>query len=102
MSDDVVLLDRDGAVAVVTLNRPGHGNALSTAVKTGLVDVLGEVAADGAVRAVVLTGAGPTFSVGQDLRELGEALRDDPATAGETVELHYNPITLLLATMPKP
>ncbi|RNL61969.1 enoyl-CoA hydratase [Nocardioides marmoriginsengisoli] len=97
-----VLLERDGAVAVVTLNRPQAGNALSTAAKDALLAALREVADDESVRAVVLTGAGSTFSVGQDLRELDQALKEDPASAGETVERHYNPITLLLATMPKP
>jgi 2-(1,2-epoxy-1,2-dihydrophenyl)acetyl-CoA isomerase len=100
MSD--VLVERDTATAVITLNRPQHGNALSTAAKEGLLTALSTVAADDTVRAVVLTGAGSTFSVGQDLRELDRALKEDPASAGETVERHYNPITLLLATMPKP
>jgi 2-(1,2-epoxy-1,2-dihydrophenyl)acetyl-CoA isomerase len=93
-----VAIERDGAVAVVRIERP----ALGLAVKTGLLAALREVAADDAVRAVVLTGTGTVFSLGQDLRELSEALRADPAAAGETVEAHYNPITLLLATMAKP
>lgn len=102
MTEPVVLLEQDGAVGVVTINRPAAGNALNVAVKEALVETLSEVARDDAVRAVVLTGAGPVFSVGQDLRELDAALRENPATAGLTVERHYNPITLLLATMPKP
>jgi 2-(1,2-epoxy-1,2-dihydrophenyl)acetyl-CoA isomerase len=78
------------SVAVVRLAGP----ALSLAVKTELRDRLREVAADDAVRAVVLTGTGSVFSRGQDLTEI--------ATAAETLETHFNPITLLLATMPKP
>ena len=99
--NDVVLTVAD-SVAVVRLNRPDHRNALSDALKSGLLDALREVADDASVRAVVLTGAGPAFTVGQDLGELHRALESDPETAGETVEKHYNPITLLLATMPKP
>lgn len=102
MSDVVTLSIRPNGVAVVRLNRAAAGNALSTALKSDLVDLLGKVAVDDAIRAVVLTGAGSTFTVGQDLGELHQALREDADSAGETVELHYNPITLLLATMPKP
>ncbi|WDZ83661.1 enoyl-CoA hydratase/isomerase family protein [Micromonospora cathayae] len=97
-----VRVERDGATATVRLHRPDAGNALDLAVKSALLDALREVAADDAVRAVLLTGSGPAFCVGQDLRELDAALRTDPAGAADTVEAHYNPITVLLATMPKP
>ncbi|MBM7517466.1 enoyl-CoA hydratase/isomerase family protein [Nocardioides nitrophenolicus] len=101
MSDEV-LLDRDGATAIVTLHRPDAGNAFSTALKSALVEALREVGSDDAVRAVVLTGAGSVFTVGQDLREAVQALQANPARAGDTVLAHYNPITLALASMPKP
>jgi 2-(1,2-epoxy-1,2-dihydrophenyl)acetyl-CoA isomerase len=57
-----------------------------------------------AVRAVVLTGAGSrAFCVGQDLREhIGLFQGDDAEKMWRTVPEHYSPITLLLATMPKP
>lgn len=97
-----VLLDVADGVALVRLNRPAQGNALNTALKTALLSALRKTAGDEAVRAVVLTGEGEAFTVGQDLRELRQALAADPGRAGETVEKHYNPITLLLATMPKP
>jgi len=99
---DVLLDVRGDGVAVVELNRPEQRNALSTSLKTALLEALQQVAADESVRAVVLTGAGSAFTVGQDLGELATDLRADPASVGATVELHYNPITLLLATMPKP
>lgn len=102
MIDAVTLCLRRDGVALVRLNRPTAQNALSTAVKADLLDVLTKVALDEEVRAVVLTGAGSTFTVGQDLAELHQALATNPARAAETVELHYNPITSLLATMPKP
>ncbi|MGW2222140.1 enoyl-CoA hydratase/isomerase family protein [Nonomuraea sp. NPDC001684] len=102
MDDTPVLLERDGAVAVVTLNRPDHRNALNDGLKQALRRALEEVAADDSVRAVLLTGAGRAFCVGQDLAEHAEALRADPGHAFDTVEADYAPVVRLLATMPKP
>ncbi|WP_051218405.1 enoyl-CoA hydratase/isomerase family protein [Nocardioides insulae] len=97
-----VLLERRGAVAEVTLNRPDQHNALDVALKERLVDVLADLADDVSVRAVVLTGAGRSFCVGQDLGEHAHLLHSDPATAFGTVGAHYSPIVSALATMPKP
>jgi 2-(1,2-epoxy-1,2-dihydrophenyl)acetyl-CoA isomerase len=93
-----VTLERDGAVASVVLPGP----ALSLAVKEGLLSSLREAAADDKVRAVVLTGTGRAFCVGQDLAEHAAALDQDPATALDTVREHYNPTATALTTMPKP
>jgi len=98
----VLLVSLDGGVATVTLNRPDRGNGLTTELKERLLDALGNVGDDPAVRAVVLTGSGRSFCVGQDLGEHAEALRSDASTAFETVKRHYNPIVALLAGMPKP
>ncbi|GAA0248940.1 enoyl-CoA hydratase/isomerase family protein [Cryptosporangium japonicum] len=97
-----VLLERDGAAAIVTLNRPARRNALDAATKTALHAALAEVAADDGVRAVLLTGAGSAFCVGQDLGEHADALRADAATAFDTVERDYAPVVRLLTTMDKP
>jgi 2-(1,2-epoxy-1,2-dihydrophenyl)acetyl-CoA isomerase len=97
-----VLVEREQAVATVTLNRPDSHNALTVEAKQALVAALEEVAADADVRAVILTGAGRSFCVGQDLGEHAAALDADPATAFDTVALHYSPIVTALATMPKP
>ncbi len=67
MNDDLVL-DRAGAVATVRMNRPESMNSLSRSLKDALVDVLGQLEQDETVRAVVLTGTGRGFCVGQDLR----------------------------------
>lgn len=97
-----VLHTVEGGVAIVTLNRPGRRNALDRATKVALRDRLRGVAADDAVRAVVLTGAGTAFCVGQDLAEHAAALRADPARAFDTVTEHYSPVVEELATMAKP
>ena len=73
---------RDGAVATVILPGP----ALSLAVKESLLAALTDVAADDEVRAVVLTGNGRAFCVGQDLAEHAAALDQDAATALDTVQ----------------
>ena len=95
-------VDRDGSVAIVTIDRADRRNALDAETKVALRDALASVASDEAVRAVVLTGAGPAFCVGQDLGEHAAALQADAATAFDTVDEHYSPIVVSLATMPKP
>ena len=97
-----VLLQIEGAVATVLINRPEQRNALDAAAKALLLERLGQAAADDSIRAVVLTGAGSAFCVGQDLGEHAQALAADPATAFDTVDQDYNPVITLLATMPKP
>jgi 2-(1,2-epoxy-1,2-dihydrophenyl)acetyl-CoA isomerase len=99
---DTVLISASEGVATVTLNRPEALNSLTLELKETLLEALRQVAADPAARAVVLTGAGRGFCAGQDLREHGELLAaGDPAPLN-TVERHFNPILLALATMPKP
>jgi 2-(1,2-epoxy-1,2-dihydrophenyl)acetyl-CoA isomerase len=98
---DSVLLEADGAVATVTINRPQARNALTAEAKVALLKALRECSVDDRIRAVVLTGAGPAFCSGQDLREHAELLEaGQPAL--ETVRLHYNPIVETIATMAKP
>lgn len=97
-----VVVERDGTVATVRLNRPDAMNALDTPTKEALLAALTEVADDEAVRCVVLTGSGRAFCVGQDLREHVQLLTSDDPSLWETVPKHYNPIAELLATMNKP
>lgn len=98
-----VRTELDGAVATVVLDRPAAMNSMTTPAKEQLLAALRAVADDDAVRCVVLTGTGRAFSVGQDLREHAEVLASgDLSSLWATVPEHYNPISLLLATMPKP
>ncbi|CAN5381567.1 enoyl-CoA hydratase-related protein [soil metagenome] len=99
---DVLLVDRSDGVATLTLNRPESMNSLSVELKVALRDTLADVAEDDSVRAVVLTGTGRGFCVGQDLGEhIGLLQAGDPAPLS-TVRDHFNPVTLLLTQMPKP
>ncbi|MFM5918293.1 MAG: enoyl-CoA hydratase [Novosphingobium sp.] len=69
---DLVLVERSGGVALVTLNRPEAMNALSRGLRAALAEAMTELDADYGVRAVVLTGAGTrAFTAGLDLKELG-------------------------------
>lgn len=104
VAEPAVLIDRDSdpAVAVVTLNRPDRYNALTVELKEALLAAVTDVAGDEAVRAVVLTGAGTAFCVGQDLGEHAAALDADPAGALGTVRRHYNPLIRTITEMPKP
>jgi 2-(1,2-epoxy-1,2-dihydrophenyl)acetyl-CoA isomerase len=99
---DELLVERAEGVATVTLNRPESMNSLSLTLKEALLSELTDLARDDSVRAVVLTGNGRGFCVGQDLREHVALLEaGDPAPL-RTVVQHYNPIVVTLATMPKP
>ncbi len=65
-------------IATLTLDRPERKNALSVELRDRLADVLDALAAESAVRVVVLTGAGDVFSAGFDLKEFDAAI-EDPA-----------------------
>lgn len=96
-----VLYAVSDAVATITLNRPDAMNGLNTAVKEGLLAAVRRAAENTAVRAVILTGTGRAFCVGQDLKEHRQALASG-RELGDTVTQHYNPTVLTLATMDKP
>jgi enoyl-CoA hydratase/carnithine racemase len=64
-----LLLDREGPLAVVTLNRPERRNALSLDLMLELIECLNQIAASDA-RAVILAAAGKAFSSGHDLSEM--------------------------------
>ncbi|HTC29411.1 MAG TPA: enoyl-CoA hydratase/isomerase family protein, partial [Candidatus Acidoferrum sp.] len=65
-----VTFERDGDVAVITLNRPQKRNALSLAMMRELDAALAAAGADAGVHAVIVRGNGPAFSAGHDLSEL--------------------------------
>jgi 2-(1,2-epoxy-1,2-dihydrophenyl)acetyl-CoA isomerase len=88
---------RDGAVLTITLNRPDVLNAFNAAMHRALAGAL-EEAADASVRAVVLTGAGRGFCVGQDLTEFREA----PGDIGDRLRNNYHPNVLAIRQLEKP
>jgi 2-(1,2-epoxy-1,2-dihydrophenyl)acetyl-CoA isomerase len=100
MSDGIDYQVAD-AVATITMNRPEALNALTVAMKVALIAALQRAAEDDGVRAVVVTGAGRGFCVGQDLKEHVAGLESGDRDL-DTVTLHYNPIVEAITSMPKP
>ncbi len=88
---------RDGSVLTITLNRPDVLNAFNTAMHLGFGAALKE-AREPEIRAVVLTGAGRGFCVGQDLAEFREA----PGDIGERLRSNYHPNVLAIRALEKP
>ncbi|RYD82419.1 MAG: enoyl-CoA hydratase/isomerase family protein, partial [Sphingomonadales bacterium] len=79
----VLLLEREGAVAKITLNRPDAANAFDMALGRALLDAAIEVDADASVRAVVLTGAGKMFCAGGDIGVMSSSGDKVGAVIGE-------------------
>jgi 2-(1,2-epoxy-1,2-dihydrophenyl)acetyl-CoA isomerase len=88
---------RDGAVLTITLNRPDVLNALDAGAHAALAAAL-ERARDPEIRAVVLTGAGRGFCVGQDLEEFRSGARD----VAERLRTQFNRHALALRALEKP
>jgi len=99
MTVPTVLYDSADGVATITLNRPEVLNALDDALMRALREALDRAAADDAVRAVVLTGAGRGFSSGADLASVPPGPDLD---LGRMLRERYHPVIQTLRTMPKP
>lgn len=101
MSDyQTILYSVDEAVATICLNRPERRNALTTQLLDELRHAFETAAADPAVRAIVLTGAGPTFCSGQDLSMFTGKLEGH--TVRDAILKHYKPLILGMVELPKP
>ena len=92
-------IEVDGAVATITLDRPDALNALTVPLKEELRSTFERLGSDGAVRAVVLTGAGRAFCAGQDLRE---RLQPDALPLEDEIRARYNPLIRAMRALPKP
>jgi 2-(1,2-epoxy-1,2-dihydrophenyl)acetyl-CoA isomerase len=94
-----VLVDIQGAVAAITLNRPDKFNAFDRPMALLLQQILDDCVANPAVRCLYLTGSGKAFCAGQDLAEL---VGDNPPGFEQILSEHYNPIVQRLRAIPKP
>jgi 2-(1,2-epoxy-1,2-dihydrophenyl)acetyl-CoA isomerase len=93
-----VEVTREGAVLTITLNRPDVLNALNRSVHAALGAALKEAADDASVRAVVITGAGRGFCVGQDLQEFRGGTRD----VADNLRTNYHPNVRAIRALRKP
>lgn len=98
--ESVLLVERDGPVATLTMNRPATRNALDPELLQALGEGLHSVADDRAVRAVVLTGAGDAFCSGADLKG---ALNDLEAGADLSPRIgQFHALIRVIVHTPKP
>jgi enoyl-CoA hydratase len=79
-TDGPILVESDGAVRIVTLNRPEHANAVNNEMHRAFSRIWSTLADDEDARAVVLTGAGSAFSAGGDLVEWNKNYVENPVT----------------------
>jgi 2-(1,2-epoxy-1,2-dihydrophenyl)acetyl-CoA isomerase len=96
----MILAQRDGAIARLTLNRPDRLNSFTLAMLGELSDALSDLDGDDSVRVVVLTGAGRGFCAGQDLTD--HAAVDDSRAIRSVVERHYNPVVRQIRALRQP
>jgi 2-(1,2-epoxy-1,2-dihydrophenyl)acetyl-CoA isomerase len=104
MSDLVLLEVREG-VATLTLNRPEKRNAMNDDMRTQFIAALESVAADAAIRALVLTGAGKGFCAGGDIAGMQQRMQapaGEIAFAGWHRQQRVHRAQALLHSLPKP
>ncbi|MBT8084304.1 MAG: enoyl-CoA hydratase/isomerase family protein [Woeseia sp.] len=93
-----VRYEQDGAVAVITINRPDAMNSFNTALRLDLRAAFEHAEAASSVRVVVLTGEGRSFSAGADLK----SSMDTDKTVDQQLQTEYRPIFECIARMPQP
>ncbi len=101
MSEEVLIVERDGAVAIVTMNRPQARNALNKQLHMELGAAVQKLGDDASVRVIVLTGAGGAFCSGADLKTM---LADNLGglTGVEVVLDQYHAMIRAIVGAPKP
>lgn len=82
MSYEYILVEREGAVAIVTLNRPQQLNALSYGLVKELALALESLDQDAEIRAIILTGGEKLFAAGADIKEMVDATPFDERVQG--------------------
>ena len=101
MPYDKILVAKDAGLATLTFNAPERLNAVSRKMIAEIKLCWEDLAADSAVRAVLLTGSGRGFCAGADLADPD---REVSATAdsGAALEKYFNPVIRLMRALPKP
>ncbi len=98
---DTILLDKQGAVATLTLNRPDVLNALDRQMALDLIEAVNELRDDDAIRSVVMRGAGRGFMAGGDVATFHENLDNIESTIDDLIGIYHQGV-LGLSQLPKP
>ena len=101
-SSPVLLREDRGAVAILTLNRPGKLNAFSNELISALMQALDSIEPDPAIRVIVITGAGRAFSAGADIAGFQKHMQAGPADAVMHFMRPGHQMTRRVESFPKP
>ena len=97
MDYETIIVSKEGAVGVITLNRPQAMNALSTKLVTELISALNEFEKDDDVRCLVIAGSERAFSAGADIKEMSQMTAVQMTMTG-----HFFPLWDKVGHYPKP
>lgn len=100
MTTQPLRIERIGAIALLTLDRPESGNAIDVRMAQALLDAALLCSSDPGVRCVILTGTGSMFCAGGDIKAFGEA--NDPGTVIESITAPLHAAIARLMRMEKP
>jgi 2-(1,2-epoxy-1,2-dihydrophenyl)acetyl-CoA isomerase len=97
-----IVTEIDGHLTIIRINRPARLNALNAAAHLDLRAALENASNDDNCRAVMLTGTGRGFCVGQDLGDRDPSKMDQIPDLGDTLRTYYNPTIQVITDMNKP
>lgn len=97
MQFETILVSKEGALGIITLNRPQAMNALSNKLVTELLSALTEFEKDDDVRCLVMAGSERAFSAGADIKEMADMTAIQMAMTG-----HFFPLWDKVGNYPKP
>src|SRR5438105_13401334 len=105
MTNDLVAFEVQSGIATLTFNRPDKRNAMNDDMRSQFIAALESIAADNAIRALVLTGAGKAFCAGGDIAGMEQRMQAPPGEIGfngwhRQQRVHH--AQALLHAMPKP
>ena len=96
-----IIIEQQGAITIITLNRPASLNALTPLMIRELKNALKIISADNNCKVLILKGAGRAFSAGVDLKAMNESLVGGQFTSYEIIQ-EGNEIANILRMMPQP
>ncbi len=97
---ETLLVEQDGGVLEVTLNRPDKYNALTSQLAHEMIALCERAEKDDSIRAILITGAGKGFCAGQDLDD--SISRPDGYSVSDHLNDTYNPMAMAMRNLPKP